>query len=619
MHIFTKLLEIFIPMQSKTQSSFYLLVASIAAVLIFTSFQKEGIRICKNGKAVSRIVIPSQPTEVEKHASVVLQNYLHQITGADFDIITDATQAKKNDINIGRVNRPELAEMDLTELEEDGYIISSQNNRLSIAGGTEKGTLYGVYGFLEKHLGCRKYTSKVSVVPAQFNISLSNIYDKEVPVFKFREVLYRDAYNPEYMEWHGLDNHGSYNLEGDWGNWCHTTHSLVQPEEYCASNPELFSMIDGERLCSAEKHNVGDICFSSEAAFDIAYESLKAFIDDRPELTYWSVSQMDNAQYCRCPECQKAYDEHGSTQGSILPFVNRMARKFPDHTISTLAYWYSTRPPQGIPVEKNVNIMLCNIGSPRHIPIEEGDSAFCADLEAWHKIHDNFIIWDYTIQFANLIAPFPNLRTLQPNLQYLHRNGVTAMFEQANRDAGGEFCELKAYILAKLMWDPYQDLDPIMDDFLNGYYGAAGTYIREYIDLMHDTMEETGATLNIFGRPWDQKNTFLSEEMIESYYSILDQAEAAVSNYPDLRFRVKTVRMQIDYAVLDIAKGEVTGERGALTEEAGKKIPKKEIQELLHAFVSMCDLSGVTRIHEWHTPPREYMKEYNEFLSENSN
>jgi len=603
----------------KTKSLSYLIVASFAAVLILTSFQTEGVRICKNGKAVSRIVIPSNPSEVEKHASVVMQNYLHQITGSHFDIVSDDSRARKNDMNIGQVNRPEIAEIDFAELEEDGYVIRTQSGRLSIAGGSEKGTLYGVYGFLEEYLGCRKYTSKVSVVPAQFNIELNNIHDKEIPVFTFREVYYRDALQAEYMEWHGLDNHGSYNLKGDWGNWCHTTHSLVPPEDYCASNPELYSLIDGKRLCSAEEHNIGDICFSSEAAFDIAYESLKTFIDDRPELTYWSVSQMDNAQYCRCPECQQAYDESGSTQGSILPFVNKMAQKFPEKTISTLAYWYSTRPPKGIPVEENVNIMLCNIGSPRHIPIEEGDSTFCADLEAWYKIHDNFLIWDYTIQFANLIAPFPNLRTLQPNLQYLHRNGVRAMFEQANRDAGGEFCELKAYILAKLLWDPYQDLDAIIDDFLNGYYGAAGKHIHEYIDLMHDTMEETGASLSIFGRPWDQRNTFLTEEMIERYYSILDKAEEAVANYPDQRFRVQTVGMQIDYAVLDIAKGEVTGRRGALVEKEGLRVPKKEIQELLHAFVSMCDLNSVTRIHEWHTPPREYMKVYNAFLSENSN
>ena len=184
----------------KTKSLTYLIVASFAAVLFFTSCQKESVSICENGKAVSRIVIPSNPTEVEKHASVVIQNYLHQITGAHFEIVSDDTRARKNDINIGQVNRPEIAEIDLAELEEDGYVISTQNGRLTIAGGSEKGTLYGVYGFLEKYLGCRKYTSKVSLVPAQFNIRLNHIYDKEIPVFKFREVLYRDVYHPEYME-----------------------------------------------------------------------------------------------------------------------------------------------------------------------------------------------------------------------------------------------------------------------------------------------------------------------------------------------------------------------------------------------------------------------------------
>lgn len=605
-------------MKAKIKSLTYLATVLFAMLLFFSSYKSEEVTICRKGKAVSRIVIPSGPTEVEKHASVVLQNYLRQITGAAFEIVADNSPAKRNDINIGKVKRPELCEIDFAELEEDGFVILTKNGRLTIAGGSDKGTVYGVYNFLEKYLGCRKYTSKISVIPARFNIGVSNINDKEIPVFKFREVLYRDAYNPEYMEWHGLDNHGSYNQEGDWGLWCHTTHRLVPPQEYCVSHPEYYSMIQGERLCSAEEHNVGDICFSSEGAFEVAYKNLKTLMEEKPGLTYWSVSQMDNAQYCRCPLCQKAYDGSGSTQGSILPFVNKMAQKFPDKIISTLSYWYSTRPPKGIKPEKNVNILLCNIGSPRHIPIEEGDSTFCADLSAWNKIHDNFLIWDYVIQFKNLIAPFPNLRTLQPNLQYLHKSGVTAMFEQANRETGGEFCELKAYILAKLMWNPYQDLDLIIDDFLEGYYGLAGKYIREYIDLMHDTMEKTDAKLSIFGRPWDNRNTFLTEEMIAKYYTIFDKAEEAVKDYPDLRFRVKTVRMQIDYAILDIAKKEISGKRGALEEKEGKLVPKKEIQDLLGSVIAMCDLSGVTRIHEWDTPPREYMTKYNEFLEENS-
>ena len=197
--------------------------------------------------------------------------------GTDFEILSDDNPAKSNDINIGKVNRPEISEIDFPELEEDGFIILTKYDRLSISGGSEKGTLYGVYNFLEEYLGCKKYTSKISVIPARFNIDVKNINDKKIPVFKFREVLYRDAYNPEYMEWHGLDNHGSYNQKGDWGLWCHTTHGLVPPKEYCASHPEYYSMIKGKRLCSAEKHNEGDICFSSEGAFEVASKNLKAY------------------------------------------------------------------------------------------------------------------------------------------------------------------------------------------------------------------------------------------------------------------------------------------------------------------------------------------------------
>ena len=576
------------------------------------------ITICNESIPQSRIVIAANPSEIERHSSVVLQDYLHRITGATFEIVTDESSPKDNDINIGKVNRPEMEDINFAELEEDGYIIRTENGRLSIAGGSRKGTLYGVYGFLEKYLGCRKYSSTYSVIPTKYSIQLNDIDIKEIPVFKYREILYKDVYQPEYFDWHGLGKHqaDAYS-DGNWGSWCHTSLSLVPAKEHAAKHPEYYSLVNGKRIFSTTEANKGEICWSNPEVFEIAANNLKGWIEKKPDASYWSVSQCDNADYCRCPICQKAYDETGSTQGTILPFINKMAKRFPDKTISTLSYWYSTRPPKGIKVEKNVNIMLCNIGSPRHIPIEQGDSTFTADIKAWHQIHDNFIIWDYVIQFANLIAPFPNLRTLQPNLQFLHENGVKAMFEQGNRETGGEFCELKAYVLAKLLWNPYQDVEAIIDDFVNGFYGPAGKYIREYIDLMHNTMEATGAQLNIFGRPWDNKDTFLTEAMIEKYYVILDQAEESVKDYPEFLPRVHAVKMQIDYAVLDIAKGEIKGNRGAMEMKEGKWAIKEDIDQLLQATMNTSNMNGVTRIHEWHTTPLEYKNEYYKYLKEN--
>ena len=586
--------------------------------MLFVACQDQQVVLCKDGNATARIVVPQSPTEVERHASVVLQNYLKKITGATYEIVSDEKSAQQNDILIGKVDREELKDVPFDELKMDGYVIRTENGQLIIAGGSNKGTLYGVYGFLEKYLGCRKYSSTVSVIPAQRDIMLANeIRQQEVPVFEFREILYKDAYQPEYLEWHALGLHQSDSYgKGDWGSWCHTTYGLVPPAEYAKEHPEYYSMLNGKRVNTLNQKNKGEICWSSEGAFEAACKHLEKWIEDNPTPKFWSVSQLDNADYCRCPICQKAYNETGSTQGTILPFINKMAKKFPDKIISTLAYWYSTRPPKGVKVEKNVNILLCNIGSPRHVPINEGDSTFTADLKAWHKIHDNFLIWDYVIQFSHLVAPFPNLRVLQPNLQFLHKNGVKSMFEQGNRETGGEFCELRTYILAKLLWNPYQDVEPIIDDFVHGYYGPAGKYIREYINLMHDTMASTGARLNIFGRPWDQRDKFLSQAMIDQYYALLKQAVDAVKDQPDLLPRVLMVKAQIDYAVLDIARKEVTGERGAMEKREGKWVMKKEIAELLSSTMRLCNQNGVTRVHEWNTTPLEYIGNYHKEMNE---
>ena len=595
-----------------------LVVLFVLTGIILSGCNSNEVKITRNSKAVSRIVIPENPSEIERYSAKVLQNYISEISGAKLKIVSDASSQKKNDIQLGRVDRKETSAIDFEKLEEDGFVIQTQNKHLIIAGGSEKGMLYGVYSFLEKHIGCRKYTSKVTVIPRINSITVQNINDEEIPVFKFREVYYRDAFNQSYMEWHGLDSNGFLGTESDWGSWCHTIGSLVPPAKYATSNPDFYSMRNGKRTGDLFGNNRSDICFSNEGALDAACENLALQIERNPNPKYWSVSQMDNAEYCTCPRCQKAYNEQGAKMGTILPFVNEVARRFPDKIISTLSYWYSTRPPKDIVPEKNVNIMLCNIGSPRHIPIEKGDSTFCSDLEAWARIHNNFILWDYVIQFSNLLAPFPNLRTLQPNLQYLNKNGVVAMFEQANRDIGGEFCELKAYVLSKLLWNPYQDVDPVIDDFLTGYYGAAGKYVREYIDLMHDVLEKSNASLSIFGSPWDNRETFLTEELIEKYNDLLEKGMEEVSDYPDLVFRVRTVKNQINYAILDIARKEVVGERGAIMVKDGRRIMRPGIEETLSEFLNVCELYGVTRVHEWHTPPREFVTKYREFLRENT-
>ena len=169
--------------------------------------------------------------------------------------------------------------------------------------------------------------------------------------------------------------------------------------------------------------------------------------------------------------------------------------------------------------------MLCSIELRRDRPVSEADDStsmsFVRDIKAWSKIASDIIVWDYVIQFTNLVSPFPNLFVLQPNLKFFVENGVNAMFEQGNRDGCGEFAELRAYLISKLMWDPYANADSIMNDFLNGYYGAAGKPIRKYIDEMHTALVSSNFELSIFGSPNKAADSYLTPTMINRYKTVI--------------------------------------------------------------------------------------------------
>jgi hypothetical protein len=191
------------------------------------------------------------------------------------------------------------------------------------------------------------------------------------------------------------------------------------------------------------------------------------------------------------------------------------------------------------------------------------------------------------------------------------------IFEEGNPETRGEFYELKAYILSKLMWDINADVNKVMDEFLTGYYGSAGKIIREYIDLLQKSLAESGEKLLIYGTPMEEKNGFLSEKLIAEYNKIFDRAEQAVAGTPEILERVKVARLPLKFAILEIAKDEKTGSRGAfMTGEGNKLVPKPEIVTMLYDFVHLCTQIEVSFVRERRITPKEYLEAYTNFLSE---
>ena len=562
----------------------------------------QKIVLAENKSSQYKIVLPKHATTYELRAATVLQDYLIQVSGAALPIVTSDKSPKSQEVIIGQNERLDelAAAIDYRLLKEDGFVIWTDSTRLIIAGGSEKGSLYGVYSFLEQYLGCRMYSPKVKIIPHQNTVILGKINDRQVPVITFRDTHYRTTWDAEYTDWHKLD-HAPDGERTDWGMWVHTFNELVPPQVYYSSHPEYFAMVKGKRLPT-------QLCLSNPEVLQITIQNLRKKIAMNPAAKYWSVSQNDNRDYCTCDPCKGLDAREGSPSGSIINFVNQVADQFPGKMISTLAYEYGRHAPKTMKPRDNVNIMLCSIEAFRDKPIraDESSAEFVKDVKDWSKIAKDIIVWDYVIQFNHLLSPFPNLHVLQPNIQFFAENNVNAMFEQGNREVGGEFAALRAYLISKLLWNPWVNVDSVMNDFLFGYYGAAGTPIRKYIDLMRGELIKGGKPLRIFGSPNEAADTYLTPALIAKYNSLFDEAEKLVADSAEVLERVRIARLPLMYATMEQAKKNFTGENGLFEKVNDKWEAKTNIRNMVDEFTDLCLREGVTQVKEWSTSPEAY-------------
>ena len=130
---------------------------------------------------------------------------------------------------------------------------------------------------------------------------------------------------------------------------------------------------------------------------------------------------------------------------------------------------------------------------------------------------------------------------------------------------------LRAYVLAKLLWNPDTDVPKHIHEFVNAYYGKAAPKILAYLDITHRPVREQGKHIHIFDKPI---STYLTEEVLNASEKTLDEAEQLAEN-DEIRFRVQVARLPVWYVkiaanrVTDDAKTELTKRFITLARKAG--------------------------------------------------
>ncbi|MDD4149254.1 MAG: DUF4838 domain-containing protein [Bacteroidales bacterium] len=553
--------------------------------------------IVKNGKTDYTICIPMDASPEEIRAAEFLSEHVKEMSNCIIEIKNCSEPYPSNYILISKSEEIK---------KDDAFKIKSEGKNIIIEGGNGRGCIYAVSELLENQLGIKYYSPDFVIIPKTKNISLPKLDISDSSPNTYRNVHGKFVKDLNYKDFHRLHNIDDMFAEN---YYVHTFHKLIPWQEYFDTRPEYFAYMNGKRI-------IDQLCLSNPDVLQIVKDKLREEMSLQPDKLVWSVSQDDNFSYCQCDKCKKVIEEEGSAAGPIIKFVNEIAKEFPNKIISTLAYQYSRQAPSKIKPRNNVQVMLCTIELNRSLPISKDrqSASFLKDIEDWGKICNHIYLWDYTVDFAHSYSPFPNLHVLQDNIKLFVDNNVHEHFQQTNTATGHEFSELKSYILSKLLWNPDVDVEKIIEEFTDGYYGAAGPYIRKYIYHLQNEILKTGEWLDIYGPPTNYSKTFLSAKNIENYNQYFDDAENEVNNQEIFLLHVKTARMSLQYAIMEIGKSDMFGTRGWYTEQNGEFVPVKDMTEMLEDFISTARKSNCENINESGLTCEEYYTASKRFI-----
>lgn len=533
------------------------------------------------------IVLAPDATPSERYAADEFRTLFQQALGVDLPVSSDAAR-RDHVVLLG----PGASGLAADGFGEEELLIRVTPRSLTITGGRPRGTLYGVYEFFEEYLGCEFLTYDQTWFPPTADLKPLSLGDHAyTPPFSFRWSYYKEnSDHPEFATRQRINTVATddrlggktpQNLIG------HSYYRWINADSYGQSHPEYFALVDGVRQLQGAGGGP-EPCVSNPEVIDIIARGVLEELERDPSVRNIAVSQNDNAAYCRCPTCEDVNQREGTPMGANLALVNavadRVAQAHPEVNVGTLAYWYTRRPPKSLRPRDNVQIQLCSIECCSLHPINDPDCplnrTFCEDLQGWKALSNEIWIWNYNTNFSFYDLPFPNLKSIGPNVKFFLDNNAKGVFMQANGNGNaGEFCDLRNYVISKCLWKPGRDSWTLAERFCRLHYGAAADDILEYQRMIHRVAEKNGAHPDC-GPPAERigLTADVSHEAVALFQRALDKAEDDT-----VRARVEKASICAYKALLLTLDTSWKYENGSV-----KRVMPDEYAGVLETYTALC-------------------------------
>jgi len=502
--------------------------------------------------AETEIVVAPDAPKTTRFAAAELQDLLGQRFGVVPPVVT-APSAGKKAIHVGDSAFVRAAGLDTGALPRDGFRIRTVAEGVCIAGRDdpkvdaflrvkhdgvdnlhyERGTLFGVYDFLERFAGMRFYFPGElgTVVPKAGALDVPETDLRDAPDYTVRKISYfwdgaQTVPVDRTIEGRNIKTLNCYRqrFQTEEVSCCHGQNGFYIPERFAGTHPEYFQLLKDGARCLATDHPNGcvycrQLCQSSDVWEEIYRDCvsyLKGEKADVRKIPHWRASSrargefawglnmqrarggvcidvmpQDGMKACCCEKCQAAYAAASNPKspaselvwGRTADLARRLKSDGFDVTIVQMAYGdYHGVPSVDLP--DNLLVMLATRGQwsvvdPEILAREN------ADVEAWvRKLGHKVWLWNYPCKVACGNNLFPDIAPMAPRCWGAYYARMKPLIIGAYAESNCDkwiFNYLNYYIYGKVAWHNDAKTAELIDEHHRLMFGAkAAPHMAEF-------------------------------------------------------------------------------------------------------------------------------------------
>lgn len=475
----------------------------------------QQIPIVTNGSPKAKIVLNENASENVKKASLLLQKYVKEISGATLPLVASS---KGNVIRI--ITSSDNYRSDFRGKESDAYILrSNRNGEFLIVGSTDLGTEFGIYDFIERCLEVTWLmpTDLGTYVPTKKNLSLPQINVVSNPSYKSRQLSPIDINGSSDLNIWGRRNRLVSKI-----SFHHNMNYFVGDKNLEKYDADIFPIYGGKRYYpKSSSDHTWQPNFSSPAFKKIGAEKIIEYFSKNENASSFSLgindthrvgaNQLKSKSGKNYLGFENSSDAYYSWVNGVIAEVNK---KYPNKKYGLLAYYNVADPPstsvgvsdQVVPYLTYERIRWSNLEAKRNDQVRTAK---------WAKHVPELGWYDYLYGNTYLIPrAYPHI--MAEYLKWGNANKVKHFYGEIYPNWGEG---PKYWLLTKLLWNPNQNVDNLLNEWYEKCVGKdAATYLRQYY-----TIWENYWSKKLIKTPWFAINsTFLPFNNVD-YLKLVDE------------------------------------------------------------------------------------------------